>query len=85
MALTSLSIGRARFRVGSWQGVTDVAHVAPLTEAATLTPAVLASVRDQLLDRGYRAVVTAALAARERDRLLGDGFDVHTVLHRVLP
>ena len=80
MALTSLSIGRARFRVGSWQGVADVAHVAPLTEAATLAPAVLASMRDQLLDRGYRAVVTAALGPQERDRLLGDGFDVHSEL-----
>ena len=80
MALTRLRIGRARFRVGSWQGAPDVAHVAPLTEAATLAPGVLASMRDQLRDRGYRAVVTAALAPRQRDCLLVDGFGVHSEL-----
>ena len=80
MALTSLSVGSARFRVRSWQGTPDLAYMAPLTGAATLVPAVLASLRGHLRDQGYRAVVTAALGPRERDRLMSDGFLVRSEL-----
>lgn len=80
MALTLLSIGSARFRVSTWQGAADVAHLAVASAAATLAPWVLAALRDRLHDQGYRAVVTAAVAPRERDALIGDGFDVRSEL-----
>lgn len=80
MALKSLRIGPARFRVGTWQGQAEVAYVAPLSGAATLTPPVLAAMRDSLVERGFRAVVTAALAPAERDRLVGDGYRVRSEL-----
>lgn len=80
MALTPLSIGSARFRVGAWQGSADVAYLAVASAAATMAPWVLAALRDRLRDQGYRAVVTAALASRERDALIGDGFNVRSEL-----
>lgn len=80
MALTSLTIGSARFRVGAWQGAADVAYLALASAAATLAPWVLAALRDRLQDQGYRAVVTAAVAPRERDILIGDGFEVRSEL-----
>ncbi len=80
MALTSLSIGSARFRVGAWQGANDVAYLAFMSAAATLVPWVLAALRDRLNEQGYRAVVTAAVAPRERDILMGDGFAVRSEL-----
>ena len=80
MALTSLSIGPARFRVGAWQGSHDVAYLAPVTAATTLAPAVLAAVRDRLQQQGYRAVVTGAVAPPARDLLIDDGFGVRSEL-----
>ena len=80
MALTSLSIGSARFRVGAWQGAADVAYLAPVSAAATLVPAVLAVLRRRLRDQGYRAIITAAVAPRERDRFIDDGFGVRSEL-----
>ena len=80
MALTPLSIGSARFRVGAWQGSADVAYLALASAAATLAPWVLAALRDRLHNQGYRAVVTAAVAPRERDALIGDGFDIRSEL-----
>ena len=80
MALTPLRIGSARFRVGSWQGDTDVAYLAVASAATTLAPWVLATLRDRLDDHGYCAVVTAAVGPRERDALIGAGFDVRSEL-----
>ena len=80
MALISLNIGSARFRVGAWQGAADVAYLALASTAATLAPWVLAALRDRLHDLGYRAVVTAAVAPRERDALIRDRFDVRSEL-----
>lgn len=80
MALTPVSIGAARFRVGAWQGASDVAYLAVASAAATLAPWVLAALRGRLHDQGYRAVFTAALAPREREALIGDGFDVRSEL-----
>ena len=80
MALTPLNIGPARFRVGSWQGAADVAYLAVVSAAATMAPWVLAALRDRLQDEGYRAIVTAAVASRERDALIGDGFGLRSEL-----
>ena len=80
MALASLNIGSARFRVGVWQGNHDVAYLAPVSAAATLAPSVLAALRGRLRDQGYRAVITAAVAAPARDLLVNDGFGVRSEL-----
>lgn len=80
VAFTSLRIGSARFRVGSWQGQDDIAYLAPVTAAPTLAPSVLAVLRDQLLHRGFQAVVTAAVAPLVRDRLMDAGFSIQSEL-----
>ena len=80
MALTSLRIGSARFRVGSWRGHHAVAYLAPVTAAATLAPPVLAAVRDRLRHLGYQTVITAAVAPLVCDRLVADGFGIRSEL-----
>jgi ribosomal protein S18 acetylase RimI-like enzyme len=80
MALTPVSIGSARFRVGTWPGAADVAQLAVASAAATMAPWVLTTLRDRLRDQGYRAVITAAVAARERDALIDDGFAIRSEL-----
>lgn len=80
MALTSLRIGAARFRVGPWQGDRDIAYLAPVTAAATLGPQVLAAARDRLRHLGYRAIITSAVAPPTRDRLMADGFGIRSEL-----
>lgn len=80
VAVTSLRIGSARFRVGSWQGRDDTAYLAPVTAASTLAPPVLAALRDRLLHRGYRTVVTAAVTPQVRDRLIDGGFSIRSEL-----
>ena len=80
MALTSVRVGAARFRVGPWQDHHDVAYLAPITAAATLAPSVLADVRDRLQHLGYQAVITAAVAPLTRDRLIADGFSIRSEL-----
>ena len=80
MASALVSVGAARFRVGAWQGSAGVAHVVPLTAAATLVPTALAALRSRLQAQGYRAIVTAAVAPSERDRLMSDGFQLRAEL-----
>ena len=81
MALQSLTVGRARFRAGSWRGRTDLAYLVPLSAAHTLDEAALAAVRDQLRDRGFAEVVTAAVATAERDAFLNADYTDHEHLH----
>ncbi len=81
MALQSLNVGRARFRAGNWRGRTDLAYLVPLSGAHTLDVTALAEVRDQLRQRGYHAVVTAAVATAERDAFLSDEYTDHEHLH----
>ncbi len=76
VALTSLRVGSARFRVGARQGHPEVAYLAPLTAAPTLTRPVLAETRERLQNLGYQAVITGAVAPLIRDRLTADGFSV---------
>jgi len=80
VALTSVRVGSARFRVGPWQGRHDVAYLAPVTAASTLAPPVLASLRERLLRQGFRSVITAAVAPPTRDWLAEDGFDIRSEL-----
>ena len=80
VSVTVLNIGAARFRVGAWQGDARLAYLTPITAAATLAPVVLAEVREQLVRRGYAAVMTSALAATARDLLIDDGYTVRAEL-----
>ena len=80
MASNALQVGSARFRVRPWQGRADIAYLAPVTTAATLGPAVLASVRESLQNQGYRSVVTSALPPSVRDCLVADGFEARCEL-----
>lgn len=80
MALSSLRIGSARFRVGSWQGHRDVAYLAPASAAPTLAPSVLTALRGRLVHQGYQSVITAAVAPAARDLLVSDGFSIRSEL-----
>lgn len=73
--------GPERVRVRSWRGDPAVAHVLPLGEAPPLTVAMVRHCCRVLGERGYRSVVTGALAAREQQGFLDDGFAVHEELH----
>ena len=80
VALTSVRIGSARFRVGRWQGQHEVAYIAPVTATPTLAPPVLASLRDRLMHQGFRSAITAAVSPPVRDRFVDDGFGVRAEL-----
>lgn len=72
--------GGERLRVGAWRGDGSVAYVAPATDR----PPSAALVREActvLAQRGYREVLTAALAATERPGFLAAGFEVRDSLH----
>jgi ribosomal protein S18 acetylase RimI-like enzyme len=72
--------GSERLRVGAWRGDGSVAYVAPVTDR----PPSSALVRHAcvvLAERGYREVLTAALAEPERAGFLAAGFEVRDSLH----
>jgi ribosomal protein S18 acetylase RimI-like enzyme len=72
--------GSERLRVGAWRGDGSVAYVAPVTDR----PPSAALVRHAcvvLAERGYREVLTAALAPPERAGFLAAGFEVRDSLH----
>jgi ribosomal protein S18 acetylase RimI-like enzyme len=72
--------GAERLRVGAWRGDGSVAYVAPVTDR----PPSAALVRHAcavLADRGYREVLTSALAEPERAGFLAAGFEVRDALH----
>lgn len=73
--------GPERVRVAPWRGDASVAHVTPLGEAPPVTAAMVRHCCSVLTERGYRSVVTGALARREQQGFLEDGFVVHEELH----
>lgn len=73
--------GPERVRVAPWRGDANVAHVTPLGEAPPVTAAMVRHCCSVLTERGYRSVVTGALARREQQGFLEDGFVVHEELH----
>lgn len=81
MALTQLTIGDARFRAGRWQGRAELATLVPLSAAQTLDQQSLSAARRILRDRGFQAVVTAALAPPERAAFELDDFSEREHLH----
>jgi ribosomal protein S18 acetylase RimI-like enzyme len=72
--------GSERLRVGAWRGDGSVAYVAPVTERPP-SAALVRHACTVLAERGYREVLTAALAAPERAGFLAAGFEVRDALH----
>ena len=73
--------GPERVRVVPWRGDPAVAHVTPLGEAPPVTAAMVRHCCGVLAERGYHSVLTGALARREQQGFLEDGFAVHEELH----
>lgn len=73
--------GPERVRVGPWRGDARIAHIMPLSDAPPLTSEMIRHCRTVLERRGYDSVVTGALARREQQGFLEDGFEVREELH----
>jgi ribosomal protein S18 acetylase RimI-like enzyme len=82
--------GAERLRVGAWRGDGSVAYVAPVTDRPP-SAALVRHACTVLASRGYREVLTAALAEPERSGFLAAGFETKDSLHllahdlRVIP
>ena len=72
--------GAERLRVGAWRGDGSIAYVAPVTDRPP-SAAMVRHACEILATRGYREVLTAALAERERTGFLAAGFEVRDSLH----
>lgn len=72
--------GAERLRVGAWRGDGSVAYVAPMTDRPP-SAAIVRHACTVLAERGYREVLTAALAENERTGFLAAGFEVRDSLH----
>ena len=73
--------GPDRLRIGPWRGDPAIAELAPVVAGRSPDPRNVARGLDVLAARGYRAVVTGALAPEEQPGYLGAGFAVHERLH----
>src|SRR5437763_10851887 len=81
MSVDLVRWGADRLRVGPWRGDTRTAYVAPLAEGA---PAAAEAVRrccTVLAERGFHAVITAALGPAESRGFIEAGFEVREKLH----
>ena len=78
--LDTISAGADRLRIGSWRGDPAVALLSP-SPGIPPTPSGLARAMDELRRRGYRSVLTPALAEREQPPFVAAGFTVHERLH----
>lgn len=72
--------GSERLRVGPWRGDHRIAIMAPVTSGPP-TPAVIREACDVLAGRGYREVLTGALAMPEQQGFLATGFELRDELH----
>ena len=81
MGVDVITQGRQRARAGPWRGDPDVAYLAPAPNAPVPSPEFVRHCLDDLARRGFRAVVTSALAGAESSAFLAAGFDVHERLH----
>jgi ribosomal protein S18 acetylase RimI-like enzyme len=80
-ALTLVSAGVPRLRVGRWLGRADVAAVVLLPGPEPPSVGDVRAWARRLRTEGYRRVVTSALAPREQAPFLAAGFTVHEQLH----
>lgn len=65
-------------RLGPWRGRDDVAYLAPLGEPGA---ALLDAAMQRLRDRGFRRVLTSAIAEPDVPRFRDFGFEEHERLH----
>jgi ribosomal protein S18 acetylase RimI-like enzyme len=72
--------GAERLRVGAWRGDGSIAYVAPVTDRPP-SAALVRHACSVLAGRGYREVLTAALAEPERAGFLAAGFSTKDTLH----
>lgn len=78
LAPTNRSIDR--FRIGTWRGDDRIALLSP--KPGTMpTPSGIARALDEVRRRGYRRVLTPALAAGEQQPFHLSGFELHERLH----
>jgi len=73
--------GSHALRVAPWQGQADIASVVPLPGAGAPPPSTVHRWREQLAQRGYKAVVTGAMARADAVAFLEGGFRVRERLH----
>src|SRR5207253_22794 len=80
-AASVIEWGAERARAGPWRGDPVTAYLASVPEAPPPSPSFVRHCVEALADRGYRAVVTAALTPREQRPFLASGFEEHERLH----
>ena len=81
MRRTDLSTGRAdRLRIGPWRGDPGIALLSPVPGAVPSSLG-LARAVVEVAARGYRSILTPALARAEQEVFLEQGFIVHERLH----
>jgi hypothetical protein len=73
--------GPERARAGPWRGDRQVAYLAPVADAPVPSAAFVHRCLEQLADRGYEQVVTAALSPAESHGFLAAGFEIREQLH----
>jgi ribosomal protein S18 acetylase RimI-like enzyme len=78
--LDTITGGADRLRVGSWRGDPAVALLSPMPGIAPTPPGIARAV-EELRRRGYRSVLTPALAESEQPPFVATGFTVHERLH----
>jgi len=69
-----LTSGNERVRTGPWRGDGRTAYLAPLPDAPLPSPGFLRHCLGELAGRGFTSVITAALAAPERQPFVAIGF-----------
>jgi ribosomal protein S18 acetylase RimI-like enzyme len=81
MSLDLVRWGGGRLRVGPWRGDAQIAYVAPMADAAPATAEAVRRCCDLLAERGFAAVITAALGPAESRGFIEAGFTVRERLH----
>jgi GNAT superfamily N-acetyltransferase len=81
VAVDVIEVGAERARTGPWRGDRLVALLTPVPESPLPSAAFIRRCLGVLADRGYRRVVTGALAPAEQAGFLAAGFEVAEELH----
>ena len=81
MAGEVIAVGAERARTGPWRGDRQVALLTPVPDGPPPSAGFVRQCLDQLAARGYRRVVTGALAPAEQLGFLDAGFAVAEELH----
>lgn len=79
-----LQWGPDRLRLAPWRGDPSVAELAPVLAGRPVAPESVARGLELVSGRGYRAVLTNALAPEEQHGYLRAGFAVHERLHLLI-